>query len=78
TMSHKFLGQSIDIHGGGADLIFPHHESEIAQSECATGRRPFTRFWLHVAMVHYQGEKMSKSLGNLVMVRQLLESGYQA
>lgn len=78
TMSHKFLGQSIDIHGGGADLIFPHHESEIAQSECATGRQPFTRFWMHVAMVHYQGEKMSKSLGNLVMVRQLLESGYQA
>jgi L-cysteine:1D-myo-inositol 2-amino-2-deoxy-alpha-D-glucopyranoside ligase len=78
TMSQKFLGQSIDIHGGGADLIFPHHESEIAQSECATGRHPFTRFWMHVAMVHYQGEKMSKSLGNLVMVRQLLESGYQA
>jgi len=78
TMSTKFLGQPIDIHGGGADLIFPHHESEIAQAECATGQQPFTRFWLHVAMVHYQGEKMSKSLGNLIMVRDLLQAGYPA
>jgi len=78
TMSDKYLGQPIDIHGGGADLLFPHHESEIAQAECASGRQPFTRFWMHVGMVHYQGEKMSKSLGNLVMARDLLENGYQA
>ncbi len=76
TMSTKFLQQPIDIHGGGADLVFPHHESEIAQAECATGRHPFTRNWLHVAMLHYQGEKMSKSLGNLIMVRDLLETGW--
>jgi L-cysteine:1D-myo-inositol 2-amino-2-deoxy-alpha-D-glucopyranoside ligase len=77
TMSSKYLGQPIDIHGGGADLIFPHHESEIAQAECATGKQPFSRFWMHIAMVRYQGEKMSKSLGNLVMVRDLLEGGCQ-
>lgn len=77
TMSDKYLGQPIDIHGGGEDLLFPHHESEIAQAECSTDRRPFTRFWLHVAMVHYQGDKMSKSLGNLVMVRDLLNDMYQ-
>jgi len=78
TMSAKYLGQPIDIHGGGADLIFPHHESEIAQAECATGQDPFSRFWMHIAMVYYQGEKMSKSLGNLIMVRDLLEDGCPA
>lgn len=78
TMSTNYLGQPIDIHGGGADLIFPHHESEIAQAECASGREPFTRFWLHTAMVRHQGEKMSKSLGNLVMVRDLLQEGCPA
>jgi L-cysteine:1D-myo-inositol 2-amino-2-deoxy-alpha-D-glucopyranoside ligase len=78
TMSAEYLGQSIDIHGGGADLIFPHHESEIAQSECAGGSQPFARFWLHTAMVRFEGEKMSKSLGNLVMVRDLLEAGWPA
>lgn len=78
TMSTNYLGQPIDIHGGGADLIFPHHESEIAQAECASGREPFTRFWLHTAMVRHQGEKMSKSLGNLVMVHDLLEEGCPA
>ena len=62
----------IDIHGGGADLIFPHHECEIAQTENATGEEPFARFWMHVGMVEYQGEKMSKSLGNLVLVRDVL------
>jgi L-cysteine:1D-myo-inositol 2-amino-2-deoxy-alpha-D-glucopyranoside ligase len=65
------LGETIDIHGGGRDLEFPHHEFEIAQSEAYTGR-PFVRFWMHVAMLGYQGEKMSKSLGNLVMVEKLL------
>ena len=74
TMATILLGNTIDIHGGGADLLFPHHESEIAQSECATGENPFVRFWLHTAMVRYQGEKMSKSLGNLILVRDLLES----
>jgi len=73
TMSTNLLGSTIDLHGGGADLIFPHHESEIAQAECAIGQRPFVRFWLHTAMVEYQGEKMSKSLGNLVMIRDLLK-----
>ena len=76
TMSTKFLGH-VDIHGGGGDLVFPHHECEIAQAEpLLDGSTPFTRFWLHVAMVYHDGEKMSKSLGNLVMVRKLLEQGY--
>ncbi|HXV42531.1 MAG TPA: cysteine--tRNA ligase [Anaerolineae bacterium] len=74
TMSTSLLGPSLDLHGGGADLIFPHHDSEIAQAECATGQHPFVRFWLHTAMVEYQGEKMSKSLGNLVMVSDLLKT----
>jgi cysteinyl-tRNA synthetase len=69
----KHLGGTIDVHGGGRDLVFPHHESEIAQAEWATGRQPFVRFWMHTAMVRHEGEKMSKSLGNLVMVRDLLE-----
>jgi L-cysteine:1D-myo-inositol 2-amino-2-deoxy-alpha-D-glucopyranoside ligase len=72
AMALRYLGETIDIHGGGADLIFPHHESEIAQSENATGQRPFVRFWVHTAMVRLDGEKMSKSLGNLVLIRQLL------
>lgn len=74
AMAMRYLGQTIDIHGGGADLIFPHHECEIAQSEKGTGTEPFSRFWMHAAMVNYQGEKMSKSLGNLVLVRDVLES----
>lgn len=78
TMSSKFLGRTIDIHGGGADLLFPHHECEIAQAEKSTGVEPFARFWLHTAMVEYDGEKMSKSLGNLVWVRELLEAGWTA
>jgi len=72
TMAGKFLGETVDIHAGGADLIFPHHESEIAQAEPLSGR-PFVRFWMHIAMVEHEGQKMSKSLGNLVMVRDLLE-----
>jgi L-cysteine:1D-myo-inositol 2-amino-2-deoxy-alpha-D-glucopyranoside ligase len=72
AMAMRYLGETIDIHGGGSDLIFPHHESEIAQSEHGTGTRPFARYWMHVAMVEYQGEKMSKSLGNLVLVRDVL------
>jgi L-cysteine:1D-myo-inositol 2-amino-2-deoxy-alpha-D-glucopyranoside ligase len=75
TMATRFLGETIDIHGGGGDLIFPHHESEIAQAEpLMNGNTSFTRFWLHTAMVYHEGEKMSKSLGNLVMARDLLET----
>ena len=72
TMSSKYLGDTIDIHSGGSDLLFPHHCCEIAQIEPLTGK-PFVRFWLHVAMVRHEGEKMSKSLGNLVMARDLLK-----
>jgi L-cysteine:1D-myo-inositol 2-amino-2-deoxy-alpha-D-glucopyranoside ligase len=71
TMATHFLGNTVDIHGGGGDLIFPHHESEIAQAEGATGRGPFVRSWMHTAMVRHEGEKMSKSLGNLIMVQDL-------
>jgi L-cysteine:1D-myo-inositol 2-amino-2-deoxy-alpha-D-glucopyranoside ligase len=72
AMALTYAGRPVDIHGGGRDLIFPHHESETAQSECFTERAPFARFWVHVGMIRYQGEKMSKSLGNLVLVRDLL------
>ncbi len=65
-------GPTLDLHGGGTDLIFPHHECEIAQSESLTGQ-PFARHWMHSAMVNYEGEKMSKSLGNLVFVSDLLK-----
>ncbi len=71
AMSMKYLGETFDIHGGGADLIFPHHENEIAQSECATGK-PFARYWVHNGFVNIQAEKMSKSLGNVLTVRDLL------
>ncbi len=71
AMSH--LGNRIDIHGGGADLIFPHHTCEIAQSENASGRQPFVQIWMHCGMVYLGEEKMSKSLGNLVLVRNLLK-----
>ncbi len=74
AMALHYLGETIDIHGGGSDLVFPHHECEIAQSEQFTGVQPFVRYWMHVAMVHHQGEKMSKSLGNLVMARDLLQA----
>src|SRR5215218_55331 len=56
AMSIQYLGTTIDIHGGGADLIFPHHECEIAQTELATGKQPFVRYWMHAGMVKYQGE----------------------
>ncbi len=72
AMSMRYLGEQIDIHGGGADLIFPHHPCEIAQSESATGKRPFARYWMHVGLVWLDGEKMSKSLGNLVFARDAL------
>jgi L-cysteine:1D-myo-inositol 2-amino-2-deoxy-alpha-D-glucopyranoside ligase len=73
ALALRELGTTIDLHGGGTDLIFPHHECEAAQSEAATGE-PFVRQWMHVGMVCLGGEKMSKSLGNLVFVRTLLDS----
>lgn len=73
AMSIYSLGKQIDIHGGGKDLIFPHHEAEIIQSEGATGKIPFAKFWLHTGIVSYKGAKMSKSKGNLVMVSELLK-----
>lgn len=69
TMATRYLGPGIDIHGGGRDLIFPHHACEIAQTEPVTGMRPFARFWMHSGLVWLDGEKMSKSLGNLVFAR---------
>ena len=73
ALALRELGTTIDLHGGGADLIFPHHECERAQSEAATGE-PFVKHWMHTALIHKDGEKMSKSLGNLVFVDQLRET----
>jgi len=73
AMSLKYLGDQIDIHGGGQDLIFPHHENEIAQSESFTGKKPFVKYWLHNGLVQLGEDKMSKSLGNLVTIKQALE-----
>ncbi|MGH2772745.1 MAG: cysteine--tRNA ligase [Actinomycetota bacterium] len=73
TMSEKYLGMGFDIHGGGSDLIFPHHENEIAQAEAATGEEPFVRVWLHNGMVNLDEQKMSKSLGNFVLVKDFLK-----
>lgn len=72
TMSTRYLGDQLDIHGGGRDLIFPHHPSEIAQTEPVTGKHPFVRFWVHTGMARLENEKMSKSLGNMVFVRDAL------
>jgi cysteinyl-tRNA synthetase len=77
VMSLAELGDTLDLHLGGEDLIFPHHENEIAQSEAATGK-PFVRNWLHVKHLLVEGRKMSKSLGNFVTVRQLIDEGYDA
>ncbi|MBC7133303.1 MAG: cysteine--tRNA ligase [Roseovarius sp.] len=75
AMSHELLGESFDIHGGGGDLIFPHHENEIAQSRCAHPEGDFARYWLHNEMLQVEGKKMSKSLGNFFTVRDLLDQG---
>lgn len=76
VMSMKYLGETFDIHSGGIDLAFPHHENEIAQSEAATGK-PFVRFWLHGEHLVVNGEKMSKSLGNVYTLRDLVAKGYK-
>jgi cysteinyl-tRNA synthetase len=73
AMALHHLGETIDIHGGGNDLIFPHHENELAQSETATGVEPFARWWMHNGMLRLEGEKMSKSLGNIVQVREAVK-----
>lgn len=75
VMSSRFLGNSFDIHGGGADLKFPHHENEIAQSCCANEGSVYARYWVHNGFLTVNGEKMSKSLGNFVTVRDLLDAG---
>jgi cysteinyl-tRNA synthetase len=72
VMSQHYLGETFDIHGGGEDLIFPHHENEIAQSEGATGK-PFARYWIHNGFIKVRSEKMSKSLGNVFTIREILE-----
>ncbi|MGH9396262.1 MAG: cysteine--tRNA ligase [Terriglobia bacterium] len=76
AMAMRYLGESFDIHSGGTDLIFPHHENEIAQSEGATGK-PFARFWLHAEHLVVNGEKMSKSLGNFYTLRDLIAQGHR-
>ncbi|UTW45733.1 cysteine--tRNA ligase [bacterium SCSIO 12696] len=73
AMIEKHLGDTIDIHGGGRDLVFPHHENEIAQSQCSHGGKQFVRYWMHNGYVNIDGEKMSKSLGNFRMVNELLK-----
>jgi cysteinyl-tRNA synthetase len=73
AMSMKFLGEQIDIHGGGQDVVFPHHENEIAQSESFTGKKPFVKYWMHNGLLQMHAEKMSKSLGNLITIRDALK-----
>ncbi len=77
AMSGALLGEVFDIHGGGIDLIFPHHENEIAQSRCAHGTQVMARIWMHNGFVQVNGQKMSKSLGNFFTVRELLEEGHR-
>ena len=76
AMAMKYLGETLDIHTGGIDLAFPHHENEIAQSEAVTGK-PFSRYWLHAEHLLVEGEKMSKSLGNFFTLRDLFDKGYK-
>jgi cysteinyl-tRNA synthetase len=75
AMSMKYLGETFDIHCGGVDLVFPHHENEIAQSECATGK-PFVRYWVHPEFLIVEGQKMSKSLGNFFRLQDLADQGH--
>ena len=78
AMARACLGDEIDLHSGGEDLIFPHHECEIAQSRCATGRASFARYWMHVRFLQVDGEKMSKSAGNFFTARHVLDRGFSA
>lgn len=78
AMSTKYLGPTFDLHGGGVDLCFPHHENEIAQSECSTGLKPYVKYWFHSAHLMVEGAKMSKSLGNLYTLDDLISKGYSA
>jgi len=73
AMCMRWLGETVDIHGGGKDLIFPHHENEIAQSESATGKTPYVKYWLHNGFVNIEKEKMSKSLGNILNIRDVIK-----
>jgi len=73
AMSMKYLGPQLDIHGGAKDLIFPHHENEIVQSESYTGKKPFVKYWIHTGFLTIDGQKMSKSLGNFITIRDLLK-----
>jgi cysteinyl-tRNA synthetase len=73
AMSMKYIGPQVDIHGGARDLIFPHHENEIAQSEAVTGKKPFVKYWMHAGFLMVEGEKMAKSLGNFIVIRDLLK-----
>ncbi len=73
VMSSKYLGLPLDIHGGAIDLVFPHHENEIAQSEAAFGVKPFVKYWLHTGFLNVEGQKMSKSLGNFITIPELLK-----
>ncbi|HXW99001.1 MAG TPA: class I tRNA ligase family protein, partial [Methanomicrobiales archaeon] len=74
AISERYLGQQYDIHGGGLDLIFPHHEAEIAQMESLEGKHPMVKYWVHTGFLTVQGEKMSKSLGNFITIRDALKS----
>ena len=73
-MSWKHLGETFDIHGGGIDLVFPHHENEIAQSRCAFHTPVMANYWMHNGFLQVEGEKMSKSLGNFFTIRELLQT----
>jgi len=73
AMAETHLGRTLDIHGGGQDLVFPHHENEVAQSTCAHAGEPYCRYWVHNGLIHVDSEKMSKSIGNVLLVRDLLE-----
>jgi cysteinyl-tRNA synthetase len=74
AMAWKHLGETFDIHGGGIDLVFPHHENEIAQSRCAFHSEVMANFWMHNGFLQVEGEKMSKSLGNFVTIRELIST----
>jgi cysteinyl-tRNA synthetase len=76
AMSMKYLAEKIDIHTGGVDLIFPHHQNEIAQSEAYSGKSPFVRYWVHNEYLQVEGKKMSKSLGNFYTLRDIMSKGY--